>query len=81
MRTRQEVAVEDWGLSIVLSTDGVLRLTMAHWNAYYKSSQTGDDQYSSPSTTVSAAASHFKSRMQLGHTVANISGAFAGSQP
>ena len=57
---------------------------MAHWNAYYESSQTSDDQYPSLSTTVSAAASHFKSRMpgdEFGHAVANISGAFAGSQP
>ena len=58
---------------------------MAHWNAYYESSQTSDDQYPSLSTTVSSAASHFESRMpgdaEFGHAVANISGAFAGSQP
>ena len=58
---------------------------MAHWNAYYESSQTSDDQYPSLSTTVSSAASHFESRMpgdaEFGHAVANILGAFAGSQP
>ena len=37
---------------------------MAHWNAYYESSQTSDDQYPSLSTTVSAAASQ-KNLMSL----------------
>ena len=56
---------------------------MARWNAYYESS-VNDDQYPPLSTTVSAGASHFNSGViddEFGHAVANISGAFAVSQP
>ena len=59
-------------------------MMMARWNAHYESSQVGDDKYPSLSTTVSARASHFNPGMigdEFGHAVANVSGAFAVSQP